>query len=326
MRGKMNKFLRPKVVVSKCIEFASCRYNGSMIASPIVLQLQNYVDFIPVCPEVEIGLGIPREAVRLVKSQDNITLLNSITGEDHTKAMIDFTDNFLTSLQDIDGFILKSRSPSCGIKDVKLYNKIGKIQAISSKSKGIFGNAVLDKFGYLAVEEEGRLTNLHLREQFLTKLYTFTDFEHLPERMGELVNFHAKNKYLFMSYNQTKLKLAGKIVANHDKLSTSLVFDKYRQILYQIFNNSSRINSNINVLLHILGYFSKELSGKEKAYFLDQLETYRNKQIPLVVLTAILQSWVLRFDQKYLLQQTYFEPFPRELMHITDSGKGRIIK
>jgi len=322
----MNKFPRPKVVVSKCIEFASCRYNGSMIASPIVLQLQNYVDFIPVCPEVEIGLGIPREAVRLVKSQDNITLLNSITGENHTKAMIDFTDNFLTSLQDIDGFILKSRSPSCGIKDVKLYNKIGKIQAIGSKSKGIFGNAVLDKFGYLAVEEEGRLTNLHLREQFLTKLYTFTDFEHLPERMGELVNFHAKNKYLFMSYNQTKLKLAGKIVANHDKLSTSLVFDKYRQILYHIFNNSSRINSNINVLLHILGCFSKELSGKEKAYFLDQLETYRNKQIPLVVLTAILQSWVLRFDQKYLLQQTYFEPFPRELMHITDSGKGRIIK
>ena len=322
----MNKFPRPKVVVSKCIEFASCRYNGSTIASPIVLQLQNYVDFIPVCPEVEIGLGIPREAVRLVMTNSKIKLLNSSDSENYSTAMQDFSDNFLKTQKKINGFILKSRSPSCGIKEVKLYPGIGRVQAISSKSKGIFGNAVLDKFGYLAVEDEGRLTNLHLREQFLTKLYTFTDFEHLPENMGELVNFHAKNKYLFMSYNQAKLKLAGKIVANHDKLSTSMVYDQYRQILYQIFNNSSRISSNINVLLHILGYFSKQLSGKEKAYFLDQLGTYRNKQIPLVVLTAILQSWVLRFDQKYLLQQTYFEPFPRELMHITDSGKGRIIK
>ncbi|MDP8269101.1 MAG: DUF1722 domain-containing protein [Candidatus Tenebribacter davisii] len=322
----MNKFPRPKVVVSKCIEFASCRYNGSKIASPIVLQLQNYVDFIPVCPEVEIGLGIPREAVRLVMTNSEIKLLNSSDSENYSTAMQDFSDNFLKTQKKINGFILKSRSPSCGIKEVKLYPGIGRVQAISSKSKGIFGNAVLDKFGYLPVEDEGRLTNLHLREQFLTKLYTFTDFEHLTENMAELVNFHAKNKYLFMSYNQAKLKLAGKIVANHDKLSTSLVFYQYRQILYQIFNNSSRISSNINVLLHILGYFSKQLSGKEKAYFLDQLETYRNKQIPLVVLTAILQSWVLRFDQKYLLQQTYFEPFPRELMHITDSGKGRIIK
>jgi uncharacterized protein YbgA (DUF1722 family)/uncharacterized protein YbbK (DUF523 family) len=322
----INNYPRPKVVVSKCIEFASCRYNGLKIASPIVQKLQEYVDFIPVCPEVEIGLGIPREAVRLVKTNNEVRLLNSMTGEDHTQAMLDFTDNFLTSQKSVNGFILKSRSPSCGIKEVKLYNKIGKVQAISSKSSGLFGKAVLEKFGFLAVEDEGRLTNLHLREQFLTKLYTLADFESLSHRMGELVKFHAKNKYLFMAYNQSKLKLAGKIVANHDKHDTFNVFREYRKVLHQMFQKSSRISSNINVLLHILGYFSKKLASKEKAYFLDQLEIYRNKQIPLVVLTAILQSWALRFDQIYLLQQTYFEPFPRELMHITDSGKGRIIK
>ncbi|MCF7793912.1 MAG: DUF523 and DUF1722 domain-containing protein [Candidatus Cloacimonetes bacterium] len=322
----MKKTIRPKIVVSKCIEYAACRYNGLKISSPIVRKLQEFVDIIPVCPEVEIGLGIPREAVRLVKQGNEIKMLKSMSGDDHTKDMQDFSERFLSGLNVIDGFILKSRSPSCGIKDVKLYRQIGKVPAINTKAIGLFGKAVSGKFGFLAIEDEGRLTNLFIREHFLTKLYTLARFRELPRTMKNLVEFHTKNKYLFMAYNQTQLKLAGKIVANHEKLSISDVFEKYEEALHRIFRNSPRTSTNINVLMHILGYFSKQLITEEKSYFLEQLELYRAKQIPLIAITSILQSWIIRFDQKYLKDQTYFEPFPPELMHITDSGKGRIIK
>lgn len=147
----MIDFPRPKVVVSKCLEFEACRYNGLQISSPIVRKMQEYVDFIQVCPEVEIGLGIPREAVRLVLEGNKIKLRKSMSGDDHTKAMQDFSENFLNSLSEVNGFILKSRSPSCGIKQVKLYNKIGKVQAINKKAKGIFGQYVLDRFAGLAI-------------------------------------------------------------------------------------------------------------------------------------------------------------------------------
>ena len=320
----MPKFVRPKVVVSKCIEFDSCRYNGAMISSIFVRKMKEHVDFIPTCPEVEIGLGIPREAVRLVKQDNQIRLLNSMTGEDHTEKMINFSETFLSRLSDVNGFILKSRSPSCGIKQVKLYKQIGKVQAINTKSVGLFSEKVFDKFSDLAIEDEGRLMNLKIREHFLTKLFVLTAFEHLPKKMNKLVTFHAQNKYLFMAYNQAKLKKAGKIVANHEKKPVIEVFHLYRELLHQIFQTKSRITSNINVLLHIFGYFSKHITQKEKGYFLEQLEIYREKRIPLIVLTSILKSWSLRFDSDYLLNQTFFQPFPSILMDISDSGKGRL--
>ncbi|MFC1898259.1 YbgA family protein [Candidatus Cloacimonadota bacterium] len=319
-------FPRPRIVVSKCIEFDSCRYNGLMIASPVVRKLEDFVDFIPVCPEVEIGLGTPREAVRLVKDGTQIKMVKSLSGDDHTKAMQDFSNKFLEGMKDLDGFILKSRSPSCGIKDVKLYTDIGKIPAINTKNMGMFGQAVLDRYGFLAIEDEGRLTNLQIREHFLTKLFTLTSFRKLEKIMKTLVEFHSNNKYLFMAYNQTQLKIAGKIVANHHKLPVDQVFEQYQKVLYSIFKNGAGLKSNINVLMHILGYFSKDLKAAEKAHFLDQLELFRARQIPLIGVTSVLQSWVIRFEQKYLADQTYFEPFPKELMHVADTGKGRIIK
>jgi uncharacterized protein YbgA (DUF1722 family)/uncharacterized protein YbbK (DUF523 family) len=322
----MEDNIRPQVVVSKCIEFASCRYNGLQIASPIVQKMQDFVDFIPVCPEVEIGLGVPRDSLRLVMVDDEIRLMQPANAADYTEKMQTFSCEFLQSLPRVDGFILKGRSPSCGIDDVKLYKSIGKAPALSSKASGIFGQAVREMYSDLACEDEGRLTNLYIREHFFTKLFTLTRFHQLKKNMGELVDFHTKNKYLFMAYDQAKLKLAGNIVANHNKLSTERVFDRYKNILYQIFAKSASIAANINVLMHIMGYFSKELIPAEKIYFLRQLELYRMRQIPLSALTSVLQAWIIHYKQDYLVEQSYFNPFPQELMHISDSGKGRMVK
>jgi len=313
--------IKPRIVLSKCVNYEACRYNGLMVNSPIVEKLKEYVEFITVCPEVEIGLPIPRESIRLMKQGDEIRLVKSMSGEDFTEKMLSFSKDFVGKLEDIDGFILKSRSPSCGMKDVKLYSGIGKIPAISTKSVGLFAQEVINSYGHLGIEDEGRLTNLQLREHFLTKIYTLAEFRHLSRTMKDLVDFHASNKYLFMAYNQAKLKEAGKIVANHEKLSVSQVFAQYQAKLYQIFQKGANITTNINVLMHIFGYFSKELNSDEKAHFLEQLDLFRQKKIPLIVVVTILNSWLMRFKQPYLAKQRYFNPFPKELMSISDSGK-----
>lgn len=313
--------IKPRIVLSKCINYAACRYNALMINSAFIEKLKDYVDFIPVCPEVEIGLPIPRESIRLVKANDSLKLVESMSGKDYTDKMQFFSQNFVDKLEGVDGFILKSRSPSCGMKDVKLYSGVGKIPAISTKSVGFFAQEVQNRFSYLPIEDEGRLTNLQLREHFLTRIYTFAEFRHLPRNMKALIEFHSANKYLFMAYNQAKLKEAGKIVANHEKLALEIVFQKYQEKLYQIFQKSAKISTNINVLMHIFGYFSKDLNNDEKAYFLEELDLYRQKKIALIVVITILNSWLMRFKHSYLSQQRYFNPFPKELMSLDDSGK-----
>lgn len=315
---------KPIVIVSKCLGFSACRYNGVDIYDEFVDMLKNYVDFKVVCPEVEIGLGVPRNPVRVVYVNNNPRLIQPSTNNDITNAMNDFIYSFLNSINEVDGFILKSRSPSCGIKDVKLYP--GKDSSmIIGKGSGFFGSAVINKFPDLPVEDEGRLKNFKIREHFLTKLFLFARFRKikLSNSMKELVKFHSESKMLLMSYNQKEMRILGRIVANLEKKPISEVIREYEEHLYSAFKQMPKYSSNINVLMHILGYFSKDLSHKEKAFFLDMLEKYRLKKIPLSVLTGILRSYVIRFNQEYLMQQNFFEPYPEDLIEISDSGKGR---
>ena len=172
----MREFLRPKIVISKCIEHDHCRYDGSMIPSDFVKALMPYVDFIPVCAEMEIGLGVPRDTVRIVSVGGETKLIQPATNLDVTDRMRDFSIQYLNSLPEVDGFILKFRSPSCGMKDIKVYSGTSKSGAIS-KASGFFGGAVVKLFADLAIEDEGRLRNFNIREHFLTKIYALAAFE-----------------------------------------------------------------------------------------------------------------------------------------------------
>ncbi len=171
----MREFSRPKVVVSKCLEFDHCRYNGDMIRSPIVAKLKDYVDFLPVCAEMEIGLGVPRKPVRIVLDNGEHRLVQPSSGKDVTEDMTAFCTNFFDSLEDVDGFILKFRSPSCGIKDVKVYPAAIKSGAVE-KTAGFFGGEVLKRYPFLPIEDEGRLRNARIKEHFMTKLFTLASF------------------------------------------------------------------------------------------------------------------------------------------------------
>lgn len=320
----MQKFPKPIVVLSKCLEFEACRYNGQVIPDSFVKKVEPYVNFKPVCPEVEIGLGVPRDPIRVISHGNETRLIQPATGGDISIKMLGFANTYLKSLKDVDGFILKSRSPSCGIKDVKLFANPEDGVAIG-KTEGFFAGKVLERFPGLAIEDEGRLRNFRIRDHFLTKLYLLANFRNVKKRKSikGLIAFHSRNKFLMMAYNQKEMRILGRIVANQKKATYQETIARYEEHLHNAFMSPPRKTSYINVLMHSLGYFSDRLTSKEKAYFLDLLKDFRNEKIPISAILVVLKAWIIKYEQKYLEEQTIFEPYPKELIEISDSGKGR---
>ncbi|MBU3111345.1 YbgA family protein [Clostridium lacusfryxellense] len=317
--------VKPVVVVSRCLGFEACRYNGQMDGCNLVEKLKDFVDFITVCPEVAIGLEIPREAIRVIKEDDlaPLKLVQHGTERELSKEMYEFGEEFLLSLPKVDGFILKSKSPSCGIKEVKIYKGTQKGSA-SVKGNGLFGELVISKFPNQAIEDDGRVKNYNIRQHFLTKLYLMKNFRVISESMfiEDLVEFHSTNKLLLMSYNQKQLKILGSIVGSHGELSVQRVYEEYEINLALALNKLPRYTSNINVLTRSMGYFSDKLTHREKEFILDTIEQYRQSKVPFSVPLYVIKSNAIRFEEKNLINQSFFEPYPLELDNVTDSGKG----
>lgn len=313
----MRDFPRPKIVISKCIEFGHCRYDGSLIPSDFVKALRPHVDFIPVCAEMEVGLGVPRDSIRIVSKNGDLRLVQPATGLDVTEEMRSFTACFIKSLDVIDGFILKFRSPTCGMKGIKIYSGSSESGAIS-KAPGFFGGPVAKTFPYLAIEDEGRLRNFNIREHFLTKLYTLASFRGVENKgsVSALIEFHTINKLLLAAQSQKELRILGNIVANREKLDFKEQSRCYREHLGLALKNPIRSTAKANVLMHSFGYFSDELSQEEKTHFLQSMVRYRNKKVPSSALMAMLQSWIARFGEDFLNCQTFFEPFPENLKEL----------
>jgi len=314
----LREFIKPRVVISKCIEFENVRWDGQMISSDFVKKLKPHVDFVPVCPEVEIGLGVPRYPIRIVLLNGELRLVQPATNLDLTEKMRSFAYSFLDSLQEVDGFILKSRSPTSAIRDAKIYPRIEKKVAPISKGPGFFAATVLERFPQLAIEDEGRLRNPRIKEYFLTKLFTLASFRKVKKSnsLRNLVRFHSENKMLFKTYNQKETRNLGRIVANQQKKEFEEIAEDYEKHLFEALKRAPRCGSNINVMTNAFGYFSDKLSKKEKNFFLDFLQKYMDGKLPLSVNTGILKSWIIRFKEEYLMNQTFFEPYPEELKDI----------
>ncbi|AAM07452.1 TPA: DUF523 and DUF1722 domain-containing protein [Methanosarcina acetivorans] len=313
----MREFSRPKVVVSRCLEFDHCRYNGDMIRSHVVAKLKEYVDFLPVCPEVEIGLGVPRNPVRIVLERSEHRLIQPSSGKDVTEDMKTFCTRFLDSIENVDGFILKFRSPSCGFKDVKVYPSAdGK--GVVGKTSGYFGGAVLERYSFLPVEDEGRLRNSRIKEHFLTKLFIFAAFREVKTEgsMKDLIDFHTENKLLLMAYSQAELRKLGEIAANREAKPFKELASGYEIHLYNALSSAPKYTSTINVLMHVLGYFSDKLSSREKTLFLDWVQKYREGKATLCPAINTIRSWIVRFENDYLMHQTFFEPYPEDLIEL----------
>lgn len=311
-------FNRPRVVVSKCLNFDQCRYDGQMISNSLILYLKDYVDFEVVCPEVEIGMGTPRDPIRIEQNGDKTLLVQPKTGKEFSSQMSKFSEEFCLKINRVDGFILKHASPSCGISSAKTYSS--KSPASIGKQSGLFASNVEKYFPLHPKEDEKRLNNVYIREHYLSSIFTLADFRSVSSIDG-LYNFHAKHKYLLMSCNQNLMREMGNTAANRNGDNLNEVMEKYSNQLLEIFTRKPRYQSNINIHMHIMGYFKDELSSSEKKYFLDNLDMYRDKKIPLSTVNSILYSWVLRFDNQYLVKQSFFNPFPKELI---ENNKSRL--
>ena len=314
---------RPKVLVSRCIGFEHCRWNGDIIASPYIEKLKNHVDFITVCPESDIGLGVPRKPVRLFVAGSEIKMLQHETGFDVTDKMNSFSEIFFEKLNPVEGILFKERSPSCGMSNVKIYSGATEGASITRKGCGLFAARWKKAFPSLPSASEGHLYNYALREHFYTQIFTLARFRTIRTvpAIKNLVDFHARHKLILMSYNQTLMRQMGRLVANHENRETDEVFDCYFELLCSALGRQPRTMSPINVLMHALGYFSEKVSGGEKKFFLDLLEQYRQKKTPQSTCNAVIKSWIVRFDENYLATQFFFNPYPESLIELSDSGK-----
>ena len=331
----LRKFEKPIVYVSMCLGFEPCRYDGKMCSDEFTESLKQYVEFKTVCPEMEMGLGVPRETIRIVSEKGEIKLMQPSSEKDVSKEMSTFINNFINSVDECDGFLFKSRSPSCGTKDVKIYEGMQK-SASSKKGSGIFAGAIIEKFYGLAIEDDGRLKDYKIREHFLTKIFTFAKFRTIKKlkSMDALVEFHNENILLFMSYNQKLTKVLRSIITNYDKAESEKmtsnkensefqnIIQEYEISLKQVFLKAPRYTSNISTLIHSMGYFSEDLTQDEKEFILKTIEEYREGRVPLSVPQYIIRTEAVRFNNEYLINQSFFEPFPLELVTMRDSGKA----
>lgn len=306
-----------KVGISSCLLGEQVRYDGGhKLDHYLVDTLGKYVQWVPVCPEVEYGLPVPREALRLVGDPVAPRLVTQKSGIDHTDGMLRWAEKRLNVLEreNLSGFIFKSRSPSSGYRGVKVYLPSG---MPSKKGTGVFAGAFIRRFPLVPVEDEGRLHDPSLRENFIERLFVFRrwkDFLLDRSKVGGLVNFHTEHKLLIMSHSPRHYYLLGRMVAEAKKEKKDELFMKYLTLLMEGLALMATVKKNTNVLMHIMGYFKNKLSAGEKGELLEVIGQYHKGLIPLIVPVTLINHYVRKYDEPYLKRQQYLNPHPLELM------------
>ncbi len=307
----MTQGTRPVVVFSRCLGFAACRYDGTMADGAGVDLLKPFVETRSVCPETGIDLGVPRAPIRLVWHKDGHRLVEPSTGRDLTRTMQEFASSFLDGVGEVDGFVLKAKSPSCGLRDAKVYPSPESPEH-RTRSSGLFAARVLERFPHLPVTTEARLSRPGERSHFLTRVFTLARFR--PVRVSseakELVRFHSENKLLLLAHCEADERAMGRLVATAHDRSTPEVLAEYEGCLSHALSHPPRRGGHSNVLQHALGYFSERLSHEEKDGFLAALDLYREGKGDLTPCLDSMRDWIACFEEPYFASQTYFEPFP----------------
>ena len=305
-----------KLGISACLLGEKVRYDGGHKLDHFITEtLGKFVEFVPVCPEVECGLGIPREAMHLVAAPEGPRLVTVRTQVDYTERMLAWARKRVVELEqeDLCGFIFKSDSPSSGMERVKIYSGKGEP---AKTGVGMFAREFMQHFPLLPVEDEGRLHDPGLRENFLERLFSlqrWRDTLALGPKPGHLVDFHTRHKLLIMSHSPKHYALLGKLVAQIKGIPLPELYEQYQTLLMEALRLKTTIKKNVNVLLHVMGYFKKNLSPAEKEELLEIIDEYRKGYIPLIVPVTLLNHYVRKYDQSYLKDQYYLHPHPIEL-------------
>jgi len=306
-----------RVGVSNCLLGQKVRFDaGHKYDRYITAVLGPFFRFVPVCPELGVGMDVPRESVRLEGTVDTPLLIGNKTQTDWTDRMNRYSKQRVRrrDLAGLDGYILKKSSPSCGMERVEVYGKGG---MPARTGVGLFAAALLERFPLLPVEEEGRLNDPRLRENFIVRVFGHHRLRLLFSgryTRGKVVDFHSREKYLLMAHSPAHYKTLGKLVARVKELTPTAMKDEYSRLFMEGLRVKTTIRKNVNVQQHILGYLKKQLTPEEKQDILAVIGDYHQGLVPIVVPLTLLRHYILKHDIEYVRDQHYLNPHPKELI------------
>lgn len=304
-----------KIGISSCLLGAKVRFDSGHKKNAYVTGvLGDYFEFVSFCPEVEIGLGIPRETIRLVFVNNDIRCVGTKnTDLDVTDKLYDIADKQKQWHEELCGYIFKKDSPSCGMERVRIYKK----DFPEKKGVGLYTKRLIENFPFLPMEEEGRLEDAHLRENFIRRVYIYARWKNMlqqPVTLSRLQEFHASHKYIFMSHSPTKAKELGALLAVSKIKDLDSLALEYLESMMRLLKIIASRNGHVNTLHHIQGYLKKYLDSDDKEELTSIISEYRQGLLPLIVPITLLRHHFRRHPNDYITQSYYMSPHPGELM------------
>lgn len=307
----------PRLGISACLLGEKVRYDGGHKLDQFLTEsLGHFVEWVPVCPEIEIGMGVPRESVRLVGTLEAPRMIAERSGKDWTVAMERFAAARVRQLMELElsGYVFKKNSPSCGMERVRVYNR--KNMSVR-RGRGLYAATVMDRLAPMPVEEEGRLSDRQLRENFVERVFAFHRWQRLlaeKKSPAALMEFHAAHKYLLLAHSQRHYRQLGRLVAEVERSTLRATYDAYGRTFFETLRLPANAKKHANVLEHMLGYFTDKLSTAERRELVELISDYRSELVPLIVPVTLIQHYVKKYHCAYLSGQTYLSPAPKELM------------
>jgi uncharacterized protein YbgA (DUF1722 family)/uncharacterized protein YbbK (DUF523 family) len=306
-----------RIGISSCLLGERVRFDGGHKRDHFIVDtLGQFFQWLPVCPEMGIGLGAPRESLRLVASPDAPRLIATHSQSDHTEAMRRFAEACLEELCKIGlhGYILKKNSPSCGMEHVRVYGQEGSSRR---SGRGLFAEALMRRFPLLPVEEEERLHSMPLRENFIERVFAYYRWQELITRRptpADLGRFHAQLRLTLMAHSRKHYRRLTRLVASAGKLPMPDLLREYGATLMEGLRLRATPKKHADILYYLLGYLKKHLDAHDQGEMAACIEKYRQGFVPLVVPLTLLQHHFRRYPTPWVLEQTYLQPYPAELM------------
>lgn len=307
-----------RIGISACLLGEHVRWDGGHKRNRFLTDIfGRFVEWVPVCPEVESGMGVPREPIRLVRERGELRMIAEKSGRDYTKMMRAWAKRRVCELAGMGlcGYVLKKDSPSCGMKRVRVYGPRG--GPASRSGRGLFAQVLMEELESLPVEEEGRLEDPRLRENFVERVFAYRRLRSLMARgvsMGRLVAFHTAHKLSLLSHSPSEYQALGRLVAQGKRLRRGDLLRRYAAGFMRALSRPATARRHVNVLHHLLGYLREHLDGEDRAELLKVIEDYRTGLVPLIVPLTLVRHHIRRLKVEYLEGQVYLEPHPKELM------------
>jgi uncharacterized protein YbgA (DUF1722 family)/uncharacterized protein YbbK (DUF523 family) len=306
-----------RIGISACLLGREVRFDGGHKRDAFLTEtFARFVEWVPVCPEVECGLGTPREAMRLVRVDDSVRLLTVKTGLDLTERMERFARPRLSALagEHLSGYVLKKDSPSCGLERVKVYGRHG---GAVRGGRGLFAAALVEMYPHLPIEEEGRLADPRIRDNFVSRVFAYCRLRRLFDArwmVGDLVRFHTAHKLLLLAHAPGMYRRLGQLVAKARQVPRHDLERRYAEGFMEVLARLATARQHTNVLQHMAGYFKDRLDAASKRELMDAVTDYRHGLVPLVVPLTLVRHHVRVLHVSYLGDQLYLDPYPKELM------------